>query len=119
MPAEFRTLTPRSIVADVDAEVAFLRAVFSASGDVVPGRPVELTIGDSLLMVSDGRDPFPAMLYVYVEDADAVYEQAVAAGATTMEEPADQAYGDRRAMVRSPQGNVFQIAHRLSDRSSA
>jgi predicted enzyme related to lactoylglutathione lyase len=113
MPASYRSLTPRSIVADVEAEVAFLRAVFSAEGVVEPGRPCEVTIGDSLLMVSDGREPFPALLYVYVDDADAVYERAVAAGASTMEPPTDQFYGDRRAMVRSPQGNVFQIAHRL------
>jgi PhnB protein len=81
---------------------------------VVAGRPAEVTVGDSLLMLSDGRDPFPALLYVYVDDADATYERAVAAGAETIEPPGDQVYGDRRAMVRSPQGNVFQIAHRLT-----
>ena len=58
------------------------------------------------------RDLFPAFLYVYVDDADATYERAVAAGASTIEAPLDTPYGDRRAMVRDPFGNVYQIAHR-------
>jgi uncharacterized glyoxalase superfamily protein PhnB len=108
------TVTPRMIVEDVDAAVSFLRAVFGATGDVEPGRPVELTIGDSVLMISGLSDvrptPFPAFLYVYVPDTDAAYERAVAAGAQTIEPPTDQFYGDRRAMVADHQGNVFQIA---------
>jgi PhnB protein len=58
------------------------------------------------------RELFPSFLYVYVEDADAAYQRAIAAGATSMEPPLDTPYGDRRAMVRDPFGNVFQIAHR-------
>ena len=38
---------------------------------------------------------------------------AIDAGATVIEEPRDTPYGDRRAMVRDPFGNVFQIAHQL------
>ena len=101
------------VVVDVDAQVAFLRAVFDASGEVVAGRPAEIAIGDSLVMVSSAaeRDLFPAFLYVYVDDADETYRRAIAAGAETMEEPTDTPYGDRRAMVRDPFGNIFQIAH--------
>lgn len=115
-PAGYHTLTPRMVVADVAAEAEFLRATFAATGDVHPGRPAELRIGDSLVMVSspDGRDPFPAFLYVYVDDADATYRRAVDAGAVTIEAPLDTPYGDRRAMVRDPLGNVFQIAHRVA-----
>ena len=109
----FQTVTPRLVVADVDGQVAFLRSVFDATGDVVPGRPAEVRIGDSLVMVTSAaeRDLFPAFLYVYVDDADDVYRRALAAGAGAMEEPVDTPYGDRRAMVRDPFGNVFQIAH--------
>ena len=99
----YRSVTPRIVVEDL----------FGAMGAVDPGRPVELRIGDSLIMVSStsgGRDAFPAFLYVYVDDADEVYERAVRGGATTLEEPLDTPYGDRRAMVRDPFGNVFQIA---------
>ena len=58
------------------------------------------------------RELFPAFLYVYVDDADAAYDRALAAGAVSLEAPLDTPYGDRRAMVRDPSGNVFQIAHR-------
>jgi uncharacterized glyoxalase superfamily protein PhnB len=60
------------------------------------------------------RDAFPTFLYVYVDNADAVYERALLAGAVTLEAPLDTPYGDRRAMVRDPFGNVFQIAHPIT-----
>jgi uncharacterized glyoxalase superfamily protein PhnB len=114
-PAGFHSLTPRIVVADVAAMVDFLRAVFGATGDQPAGRPAEIRIGDSLIMVTaaDERDLFPAFLYVYVDNADEKYRRAVGAGAETIEAPTDTPYGDRRAMVRDPFGNVFQIAHRL------
>jgi predicted enzyme related to lactoylglutathione lyase len=112
----YHTITPRVVVDDVAALVQFLRTTFGAAGEVEPGRPVELRIGDSLLMISEvgERGAFPAFLYVYVDDADAVYERAVGAGASTIEAPLDTPYGDRRAMVGDPFGNVFQIARPLS-----
>ena len=90
--------------------------MFGAAGDVEPVRPAELRIGDSLVMVSETgeRDVFSAFLYVYVDDVEATWERAVAAGAETVEEPLDTPYGDRRAMVRDPFGNVYQIACPLS-----
>ena len=111
----FHSVTPRMVVADVAAQVAFLRVVFDATGEHHPDRPAEMRIGDSLVMVSSAgpRDLFPAFLYVYVADADAVYRRAVAAGAVTLEAPLDTPYGDRRAMIRDPFGNVWQIAHVL------
>lgn len=113
-PAGYHSVTPRLVVADVAGAVEFLRVVFGATGEVHEGRPAELRIGDSLVMISQAgeRELFPAFLYVYVEDADRVYRAAVAAGAATVEEPRDLPYGDRRAMVRDRWGNVFQIAHR-------
>jgi uncharacterized glyoxalase superfamily protein PhnB len=112
----FHSITPRIVVADAAAQVAFLRAVFDATGEYNVGRPAEMRIGDSLVMVSpnDERTLFPAFLYVYVEDADATYRRALAAGAISLEEPVDTPYGDRRAIVRDPHGNVWQIAHVVS-----
>lgn len=103
------------VVDDVNGAMDFMRAVFGASGDVEAGRPTEVRIGDSLVLLSEigERDAFPAFLYIYVDDADRVYRRAVDAGATVIEEPVDTPYGDRRAMVRDPFGNVFQIAHHL------
>ncbi len=109
----FHAVTPRVVVGDVAAFVAFLRAVFEAQGEHHEGRPAEIRIGDSILMVSESgeRAAFPAFLYVYVDDADATFKRAVAAHATTIEAPLDTPYGDRRAMVQDSWGNVWQIAH--------
>jgi PhnB protein len=114
VPAGFHSVTPRMVVSDVAAAAGFLRAVFGAAGEVREGRPAEIRIGDSVVMLSAAgqRELFPAFLYVYVDDADGAYHRALAAGAVTLEEPFDTPYGDRRAMVRDPFGNVFQIASR-------
>lgn len=118
-PPGYRSVTPRMVVSDAAAAVEFLRATFDAVGEVEVGRPAEVRIGDSLVMVTpaDERELFPAFLYVYVEDADQVYRRALDAGAVSLEAPTDTPYGDRRAMVRDPFGNVFQIAHRAADGS--
>ena len=102
------------VVSDPEGAVQFLRDVFGATGDLAPGRPAELRIGDSLVMVSSlgERDLFPAFLYVYVDDADSTYKRALDHVAESVEEPVDTPYGDRRAIVRDSSGNVFQIAHR-------
>lgn len=113
----FHPVTSRIVVPDVDAQVTFLREVFDATGDVPAGRPAEIHVGDSLIMVSGSspeRAVFPAFLYVYVADADLAYERALRAGSESLEPPIDTPYGDRRAMVRDPFGNVFQIAHPAS-----
>jgi PhnB protein len=112
----FHSVTPRIVVEDVEAQVSFLRKVFGATGSVEPGRPAEILIGDSLVMVSAAieRDRFQGFLYVYVDDADTTYRRALDAGALAVEEPLDTPYGDRRAMVRDPFGNVFQIAHQVT-----
>jgi uncharacterized glyoxalase superfamily protein PhnB len=86
--------------------------VFDATGDYRSDIPAVLRIGDSVVMVSDAsaREPATAFLYVYVEDADATYDRAIAAGAVSLEAPTNQPYGDRRGMVRDPWGNIWQIA---------
>jgi PhnB protein len=113
--AGYHSVTPRLVVADVSGLVEFFHRVFGATGDIEPGRPVELHLGDSVVMVSPTteREAFPGFLYIYVDDADRAYDLALAAGATSLEAPLDTPYGDRRAMVRDPFGNVLQIAHPL------
>ncbi|MCP1833248.1 MULTISPECIES: VOC family protein [Bradyrhizobium] len=91
----------------------FLRDVFDAQGKVRSGAPTEIRIGDSIILISDGggvREAMSAFLYVYVRDADETYRRAIAAGAESIEPPADTPYGDRRAMVRDAWANVWQIA---------
>ncbi|HET7856766.1 MAG TPA: VOC family protein, partial [Gaiellaceae bacterium] len=86
----------------------------------------ELEIGDSLLMLSD---PFPqastkppkelggttASIFVYVENVDELYKQAVDAGATSTMEPDDMFWGDRFASVQDPFGHSWTIATHVED----
>ena len=112
-PEGWRAVTPRLFTTDVAGLVHFLKPVFDAKGDLNTDRPSELRIDDAMVMVSDGggvREPTGAFLYVYVPDADLTYRRAIAAGAETLEAPADMPYGDRRATVRDPWGNIWQIA---------
>jgi PhnB protein len=107
------SVTPRLIASDVAGLVEFIRVVFDAQGDHVPDRPVELKVGDSIIMVSDGgglRPSMPGMLYVYVADTDATFQSATRAGAEIIESPSDMPWGDRRATVADSWGNIWQIA---------
>ena len=102
---------------DPAALVEFLRAAFGAIGEQRASIPSQLRIGDSILMVSgaDARGPRTAFLYVYVDDCEATYRRALAAGATPVEAPADMPYGDRRATVEDRWGNLWQIATHRED----
>ncbi len=110
-----QTVIPRVFVDDVDKAVEFLGAVFHATADIETGRPTDVHIGGSIVMVSSAaeRDAFPAFLYVYVDDVDATYERAMKAGAASIEEPTDTPYGHRRAMFSDAFGNVYQAARPL------
>jgi uncharacterized glyoxalase superfamily protein PhnB len=116
-PAGMHTVTPRIITADVAGVVAFMKSVLGATSEVHANRPAEVHIGDSMVMVSDGggaREAVPAFLYVYVPDTDAAYQRALKAGAKIVEAPLDMPYGDRRATVRDPWGNMWQMATRIA-----
>ncbi len=117
-PTGYHNLTVRLFVEDPAAEVAFLRAAFGARGEQPPDRPAELTIGDSLLLVSgtEVREATRSFLYLYLPDVDAAYARALQAGAVSLEEPRDVPYGDRRAMVEDAFGNAWQIATMLTPR---
>jgi len=111
-PEGWHTLTTRIVVHKVPQFVEFLRRVFGAIGDYRPDLPTVMSIGDSMVMISEAgvRKPMTAFLYVYVEDADEIYRRAIDAGATSLEEPSVMPYGDRRGMVEDAWGNIWQIA---------
>src|SRR5262245_12608642 len=104
----WHTVTPRLFTDNVAGLVGFLKSVFAAAGELRSAAPTEMRIGDSILMISDGggvRLAMPA-----VENADQTYERAIGAGVESIEKPADMPYGDRRATVRDPWTNIWQIA---------
>lgn len=112
IPEGWHTVTPRIVAHDAKRFVGFLKHVFGATGEYRQDRPAEVRIGDSVIMVSDAgiRSPMAAFLYVYVKDTDATYLRALEIGATSLEEPFNTPYGDRRCMVEDKWGNTWQIA---------
>jgi uncharacterized glyoxalase superfamily protein PhnB len=112
VPEGWHSVTPRIFVNDPEGLADFLRYVFNATGEYRTDRPTQMTIGDSIIMISDTeiRKPTSAFLYVYVRDIDATYQRALEAEARSMEEPLDTPYGDRRCMVEDKWGNTWQIA---------
>jgi PhnB protein len=86
----------------------------------------EIQIGDCCIMMADEvphMDAFcpehyggsPVSLLIYTEDCDAMFKQALAAGATILREPADQPYGDRMSGVGDPFGYKWWIATHIKD----
>ncbi|MBV8198974.1 MAG: VOC family protein [Candidatus Eremiobacteraeota bacterium] len=116
VPEGWHSITPRLVVDDPAKLVRFLKDAFGATGEFSTDSPAEMRIGDSIVMVSGtgARDPMPGFLYLYVDDADATYQRALRAGATSLEEPDDMPWGHRRAMIEDPCGNHWQIATPLA-----
>jgi len=110
-PDGWHSVTPRLFADDVPGLVEFLKQAFNGEGDAHI-EPCQLRIGDSLVMVSGTgvRDVMPAFLYLYIENVDDTYQRAITAGAESLEAPQDMPYGDRRAMIKDPGGNTWQIA---------
>ncbi len=119
VPEGWHTVTPRLLVSDTAKLVDFLKHAFGATGTFRDDGPSEIRIGDSIVMVSEAgvREAMPSFLYLYLEDADRAYRRALEMGATVIEEPADMFYGDRRATIKDPFGNIWQIATHKEDLS--
>ncbi len=125
IPEGFHTVTPYILVEDGAKLIDFVEQAFDAKqfermenpdGTV---RHAQVKIGDSFVMLGKPQgQAMPASLYLYVPDCDAVYARALAAGATSIMEPADQFYGDRGAGVTGPCGNVWWIGTRIEDVSA-
>ncbi|MCE5280435.1 MAG: VOC family protein [Planctomycetaceae bacterium] len=86
----------------------------------------EICIGDSVIMLSDefpeygGKSPqtlggSPVSLHLYVEDVDALFSQALAAGAKEHKAVMDQFYGDRSGQLEDPFGHLWWIATHKED----
>jgi PhnB protein len=124
IPDGYHTVTPYLTV-DKPAEVIdFLKKaldaqeVFAMRDEQGNVRHAELKVGTSMLMLGGSHDQWksrPGNFYIYVEDVDAVYRKAIAAGGKSISEPADQFYGDRHGGVADSQGNNWWIATHIED----
>lgn len=124
IPDDYHAVTPFLTVQGAGKLIDFMKSAFGAEERMCMPMPdgtvahAELTIGDSVVMVSDATPEFPAMpgsIHLYVEDCDATYKQALAAGAKSHMEPKDQFYGDRSANITDPAGNRWSIATHIED----
>jgi PhnB protein len=78
------------------------------------GYHVEAKIGDSMVVMEVGDPPHPcgtpASVYVYIDDVDAAYQRALAAGATSVAAPENKPYQERAAGIKDSFGNTWWIA---------
>jgi len=104
-------------------QIDFLKGAFAAEEFVRHDSPegavlhAKVRIGDSMIEMGEAHGPWqqmPTAIYLYVPDADSVYRSAMAAGAVSLSEPADQPYGDRVAGVQDAWGNRWYIATHIS-----
>lgn len=121
---DYRTVTPHFNPVRVPAMIAFLQKAFGAQEIYRAQHPdgtiphAQVRIGDSVIGMGEPHGPYqarPATLHLYVPDTDAAYERALAAGATSIQPPADQPYGDRSGGVLDPFGNRWFIATHMRD----
>ena len=117
----FHTVTPYLIVRDLQPMIGFLQAAFGATlhyqaTGAAGGTHTEMRIGDSMIMLSGGehgqvREPMPTMIFLYLEDVDGTYQAALNAGATSLMEPTDGAFGEPRgAGISDSSGNQWFFA---------
>lgn len=81
-------------------------------------RHSEIRIGDSMVMVSEASERWPAVpasVHLYVPDADATYKLALVGGATSVMEVGDRFYGDRSGGVKDPWGVTWWMATHVED----
>lgn len=116
---ELRTVTPYLHRTNALGLIEFLKAAFYATEIGVYKAPdgrvmhAALRIGDGAIELGE-TEGGPSAFYLYVPDADAVYQDAVKAGAKSLYPPADQPYGDRVGGVEDAWGDTWYIATNLS-----
>lgn len=128
IPEDYGSLTTYVAVRGAAAFLDFLKAAFGAvergrvhNPDGLIGH-AEVWIGNRVLNMFDAKAAWPdtpSFLSLYVEDCDAVFQQALAAGATTVTALTTSAFGDRGGRVRDPFGNIWWIVTHVEDVSQA
>jgi PhnB protein len=131
VPEGYHTLTAYLAVDNAASAIDFYKRAFGARErgrmEAEDGRIAHaaLEIGDSVIMLSDTTDDevraplalggTTTSMFMYVEDVDAVFDQAVSEGATVNQEVADQLWGDRSGTLTDPYGHHWSIATHLED----
>lgn len=136
MPQGRHSLSPCLITRDGKSAIEFYQKAFGAEVLTAIFGPDKnhlanavLKIGDSVFIVADewpqdreSRSPVSlngtsVSMYLFVEDVDRVFKNAVDAGAKPVQEPAEMFWGDRWCLLVDPEGHYWQIATHLRDLS--
>jgi PhnB protein len=132
IPEGYHTVTPYLILSGASDAIAFYKKALGAEEVMRLGGPggkighAEIKIGNSRIMLADEHPELqalsprtvggsPVSIHLYVENADAAVERAVAAGAKLVRPVADQFYGDRVGGIEDPFGYRWFIAQGRSD----
>ena len=131
IPQGYHSVTPYLIVDDAAEAIRFYEKALGATeifrlpmGDRIGH--AEIKIGDSIVMLSDewpdmgklgpkARGGATSSMMLYVEDVDAAYARATAAGATAERPPEDQFWGDRMGSLVDPFGHSWSLATHVED----
>jgi PhnB protein len=115
----FNNIAPYIVVNGAAKFIEFLKAAFQGTERLRVARPdgavmhAEIGIGNSVIELADANEqhpPRPTTVHLYVDDADAAYERALRAGATSIYAVDDQFWGDRQGCAKDEFGNVWYIA---------
>jgi PhnB protein len=121
-PNGYSTVSPYLIVDGASSTIDFLKRVFGAvelrrfPGAAGKLMHAEVRIDDTVVMLADGGDgwpPVPSYVHVYVSDVDATYGRALAAGATSVQEPVKKEDEDKRGGVKDAGGTTWWIATKV------
>jgi uncharacterized glyoxalase superfamily protein PhnB len=121
-PEGHSAVSPYLVVQRAEDTIAFLRAAFGAELILRHERPgggvmhAELRIDDSVVMLGEAMDGFPASpchVHVYVPDVDSAFGKAIVAGGEPVQEPEQKGDADKRGGVRDPSGITWWIATRV------
>ena len=130
IPDDYTGITPYLSILHASQAIEFYKQAFGAQEVMRLQSPdgrvghAELKVGQARFMLGEPWDPavagaprdFSALgLYLYVEDVDRFYSQAVAAGAEPLMPSQNMFYGDRSGSVRDPYGYVWSLASRVED----
>jgi PhnB protein len=119
IPAGFHTIAPNIIVKSVDAAVSFYQRAFGAEEilrlSMPDGKVVhcELRFGDSRVNLGESMEGWPEhtlLAQIFVADSDAVFAQAVLAGAKELSPMSDMFFGSREGRVLDPFGSTWTIS---------
>jgi PhnB protein len=121
-PQGYSTVSPYLVVNGANDTIAFLIEVFGAvelrripndEGKLIHA---EVRIDDTVVMIADGGEgwsPMPSHVHVYVSDVDAIYQRAIAAGATSVQSPIQKEDDDKRGGVKDAGGTTWWIATQM------